>query len=56
MNGVVRFGNKGMFSPRYLGPNENVQRIGKVAYELMFPSYWLLSSGILCFHALDVYQ
>ena len=38
MKGVVRFGMKRKFSPRYIGPYEILQKIGKVAYELIFPS------------------
>lgn len=38
MKGVVRFGKKGMLSPRYVGPYEILQRVGKVAYELKIPS------------------
>ena len=34
MKGVVTFGNKGKLSPRYAGPYEILQRVGKVAYEL----------------------
>ena len=38
MKGVVRFGKKGKLSPRYVGPYEILQRVGKVAYELKLPS------------------
>ena len=38
MKGVVRFDKKGKLSPRYVGPYEILQRIGKVAYELKLPS------------------
>ena len=34
LKGVVRFGKKGKLSPRYIGPFEITQRIGKVAYKL----------------------
>ncbi|KAI3776829.1 hypothetical protein L1987_46619 [Smallanthus sonchifolius] len=35
--GVVRFGKKGKFTPRYVGPFKIIKRIGKVAYELELP-------------------
>ncbi|XP_069150203.1 uncharacterized protein [Solanum lycopersicum] len=34
MKGVVSFGIKGKWSPRYVGPNEILQKVGKVAYVL----------------------
>ncbi|WMV25095.1 hypothetical protein MTR67_018480 [Solanum verrucosum] len=37
MNGVMRFGKKGKFSPRFVGPYEIWRRVGKVAYELDWP-------------------
>ena len=36
--GVVIFCKKIKLSPRYVGPYEILQRVGKVAYELKFPS------------------
>ena len=38
MKGVVRFGKKRKLSPRYVDPYEILQNIGKVTYELRFPS------------------
>ena len=35
--GVLRFGKKGKLSPRYMGPYEIVERIGKLAYRLRLP-------------------
>ena len=37
MKGVMRFGKKGKLSPRYIGPFEIIERIGKVAYRLALP-------------------
>ena len=48
MKGVIRFGKKGKLSPRYVGPYEILQRVGKVAYELKLPSE--LASVHLVFH------
>ena len=38
VKGVVGFGKKGKFCPRYVGPYEIMQRVGKGSYELRFPS------------------
>ena len=38
MKGVVRFCKKEKLSPRYVGPYEILQWVGKVAYELRLPS------------------
>ena len=35
--GVIRFGNKGKLSPRYIGPYEIVEKIGPLAYCLALP-------------------
>ncbi|WMV36878.1 hypothetical protein MTR67_030263 [Solanum verrucosum] len=37
MKGVMRFGKKGNFSSRYIGPYRISKKIGKVAYELELP-------------------
>ena len=38
MKGVKRFRKKGKLSPRYIGPYDIIERIGKVAYRLPLPS------------------
>ena len=35
--GIMRFGNKGKLSPRYIGPYEISERIGPLAYKLALP-------------------
>ncbi|XP_070036832.1 uncharacterized protein [Nicotiana tomentosiformis] len=37
MNGVMRFGNKGKLSPRYISPLEILDRVGEVAFKLALP-------------------
>ena len=37
MKGVMRFCQKGKLSPRYVGPFEILERVGKVAYQLALP-------------------
>ena len=50
MTGVMRFGKKGKLSPRYIGPFEITERIGKVAYRLTLLSE--LSTAHNVFHVL----
>ncbi|XP_070020379.1 uncharacterized protein [Nicotiana sylvestris] len=38
MKGVIRFGKKGILSPRYIGPYRVIRKVGQVAYELDLPS------------------
>ena len=37
MKGVMRFGKRGKLSPKYIGPYEIIQKVGKVAYKLELP-------------------
>ncbi|WRX14095.1 Reverse transcriptase domain - like 10 [Theobroma cacao] len=46
--GVMRFGKKGKFSPRYIGPFEILERVRAVAYRLALPPD--LSNIHLVFH------
>ncbi|KAL5541756.1 hypothetical protein UlMin_009466 [Ulmus minor] len=48
MKGVMRFEKKGKLSPRYIGPFEILEIIGKVAYRLDLP--FELSSVHNVFH------
>ncbi|KAK4737630.1 hypothetical protein R3W88_001327 [Solanum pinnatisectum] len=48
MKGVMRFGNKGKLSPRYIGPFEILDCVGPVAYRLALPPS--LSGVHLVFH------
>jgi hypothetical protein len=37
MRGVMRFGKKGKLSPRFIGPFEITQKVGKLAYRIALP-------------------
>ena len=38
MKGMFRYGKKEKLSPRYVGPYDVLQKVGKVDYELKLPS------------------
>ncbi len=38
MKGVVRFGKSTKLALRYVGPFQNIERVGKLAYRIKFPS------------------
>jgi hypothetical protein len=40
MRGVMRFGKKGKLSPRFVGPFEITQRVGRLAYRIALPHIW----------------
>jgi hypothetical protein len=37
MRGVMQFGKKGKLSPRFVGPFEITQRVGRLAYRIALP-------------------
>ena len=39
LRGVMRFGKKGKLSPRFIGPFEITQRVGKLAYRIALPIF-----------------
>ena len=53
VKGLVRFCKKRKFIPRYFGPNEILQKIGKVAYELRIPSELNLVNPVFSFFMLE---
>jgi hypothetical protein len=50
MRGVMRFGKKGKLSPRFVGPFEITQRVGRLAYRIALPPDLIGTHDI--FHAL----
>ncbi|XP_050935668.1 uncharacterized protein LOC127144149 [Cucumis melo] len=54
MKGVLRFEKKGKLSPRFVGPFENLKRIGPVVYRLTFASITLdYPSHVVDYEALE---
>ncbi|XP_058189553.1 uncharacterized protein LOC131307161 [Rhododendron vialii] len=47
--GIIRVGKKGKLSPRYIGPFEILAQIGEVAYRLVLPPKFTMSSTFLCY-------
>jgi hypothetical protein len=37
MRGVMQFGKKGKLSPRFVGPFEITQKVGRLAYRIALP-------------------
>ena len=48
MKGVMRFGKKEKLTPRYIGPFEILDRVGRVSYRLALPPH--MSQVHLVFH------
>jgi hypothetical protein len=36
----MQFGKKGKLSPRFVGPFEITQRVGRLAYRIALPQIW----------------
>ncbi|XP_070045605.1 uncharacterized protein [Nicotiana tomentosiformis] len=55
MKGVMRLGKKGKFSPRYIGPFEILEKVGKVAYNLALPPSLSAVHSVFHFSMLQKY-
>jgi len=57
MKEAMSFGKKRKLSPRYLGPNEILHRVGKVSYELKITTrLCFCSSSVSGFNAYEVFS
>jgi hypothetical protein len=46
MKEVMRFGKKGKLSPRFVGPFEITQKVGRLAYRIALPPYFVETHDI----------